>query len=173
MTNIRLRKLSLSDTANIVRWRNQPEVYQNLFNQQPITEAQHTAYYRKYIETGIIKQYIVESDFDGQTVDIGTTFLKNIDQVSKKAEFGIFIGESSARGRGLASAIVTATLAVAFEELHLNRVYLTVFSSNESAIRAYQKSGFKQEGVLRQDFYDGHQYVDVVMMGILRTDYGK
>lgn len=173
MSSIRLRKLSLADTANIVRWRNQPEVYQNLFTRQLITEVQHIAYYHKYIETGIIKQYIVESDIDGKTIDIGTTFLKNIDQVSHKAEFGIFIGESSARGRGLASAIVTVTLAVAFEELKLNKVYLTVLSSNESAIHAYQKSGFIQEGVLRQDFYDGREYVDVVMMGILRVDYEK
>ena len=78
MPNIRLRNLSLSDTANIVRWRNQPEVYQNLFTQQLITAEQHIAYYHKYIETGVIKQYVVEAVIDGQTIEVGTTFLKNI-----------------------------------------------------------------------------------------------
>lgn len=173
MTEIRLRKLSLSDTANIVRWRNQPEVYQNLFTQNLITEEQHTGYFHKYVETGLVKQFVVEANIDGEVIDIGTTFLKNIDQVSKKAEFGIFIGEAIARGRGLASAIATATLAVAFEEMGLNKVYLTVFSNNVPAIRSYEKAGFKQEGVLRQDFFDGKKYIDIAVMGVLKEEWVK
>lgn len=171
MSEIHLRKLTIDDTANIVRWRNQPEVYKNLYTQTLITEEIHIAYFHKYVETGLVKQFIVEADIDGVKTDIGTTFLKNIDSVSQKAEFGIFIGESKARGRGLSNSIVKATLDVAFNEMKLNKVYLTVFGNNAVAIRSYENAGFKQDGVLRQDFFDGKKYVDVVLMSVLSDEF--
>lgn len=177
MADITLRPLTLADTSNIVRWRNQPEVYKNLYSQELITEEQHIGYFHKYVETGLIRQYIIVADIEGVPIDIGTVFLKGIDHVSRKAEYGLFIGESCARGKGFACLIASAALNVAFGELGLNRVYLTVFSENAPAIRSYEKAGFKNEGFLRQDFYDGKQYHDIIVMGVLKEewerDYGK
>lgn len=171
MVEVKLRDLTLADTANIIRWRNQPEVYRNLFSQHQISEEQHTAYYHKFVETGLVRQYVIETIIDESKLDIGTVFLKNIDEMSRKAEFGIFIGEPKARGRGLSSSIVKATLEIAFKEIHLNKVYLTVFSNNVAAIRSYEKAGFKVDGILRQDFFDGERFIDVVIMSILSTEY--
>ena len=171
MNRITLRPIALSDAPNIVRWRNQPEVYRNLFGQFLITEEQHVEYHHKFIETGLVKQYIVEMIDGAGVVDIGTAFLKNIDTVSRKAEFGLFIGELTARGKGLAFEIVQSVLEVAFEDMHLNKVYLSVFSENAPAIRSYKKAGFKTDGVLRQDFFDGQKFVDVILMSILNSEY--
>lgn len=171
MTEITLRPLTLADTSNIVRWRNQPEVYKNLYTQNLITEEQHVGYFHKYVETGLVRQYIIVAEIDGEPTDIGTVFLKGIDRVSRKAEYGLFIGELQARGKGFASAIASAALNIAFNELDLNRVYLTVFVDNIPAINSYVKAGFKREGILRQDFYDGYKYHDIVLMGILREDF--
>lgn len=177
MADITLRPLTLADTSNIVRWRNQPEVYKNLYSQELITEEQHIGYFHKYVETGLVRQYIIVADIEGAPIDIGTVFLKGIDHGSRKAEYGLFIGESCARGKGFACLIASAALNVAFGELGLNRVYLTVFSENAPAIRSYEKAGFKNEGFLRQDFYDGKQYHDIIVMGVLKEewerDYGK
>ncbi len=171
MAEITLRPLTLADTSNIVRWRNQPEVYKNLYTQNLITEEQHVGYFHKYVETGLVRQYIIVAEIDGVPTDIGTVFLKGIDRESRKAEYGLFIGELQARGKGFASAIASAALKVAFYELDLNRVYLTVFADNIPAIKSYEKAGFRKEGVLRQDFFDGEKYVDIICMGIIKSDY--
>lgn len=169
MAEVTLRPLTLADTSNIVRWRNQPEVYKNLYSQELITEEQHTNYYHKYVETGLVRQFIIVANLDGEPVDIGTVFLKGIDFVSRKAEYGLFIGELKARGKGYASAIASAALDIAFGELGLNRVYLTVFADNTPAIKSYKRAGFKIEGTLRQDFFDGNQYHDIIIMGVVKS----
>lgn len=168
---IELRPITLADTVNIVRWRNQPEVYGNLYTRELITEDQHVNYYHKYVESGLVRQFIIVADIDGKSVDIGTVFLKNIDHVSRKAEYGLFIGELWARGKGFANLIAKLTLDFAFNELDLNRVYLTVFSDNIPAIKSYEKAGFKREGLMRQDFFDGLKYRDIIHMGILKADF--
>lgn len=171
MAEVTLRPLTLADTSNIVRWRNQPEVYKNLYSQELITEEQHTNYYHKYVETGLVRQFIIVANLDGEPVDIGTVFLKGIDLVSRKAEYGLFIGELKARGKGYASAIASAALDIAFGELGLNRVYLSVFIENIPAIKSYENAGFKNEGILRQDFFDGNNYHDICVMSILRSEW--
>jgi len=171
MAEITLRPLTLADTFNIVRWRNQPEVYKNLYTQSLITEEQHVGYFHKYVETGLVHQYIIVAEIDGKPKDIGTVFLKGIDRVSRKAEYGLFIGELQARGKGYASAVASATLKIAFNELDLNRVYLTVFADNLPAIKSYERAGFKKEGILRQDFFDGNVFHDIVHMAVLYSDW--
>jgi len=62
-------------------------------------------------------------------------------------------------------------LRYAFDELNLHRVFLQVFSFNQRAINLYEKIGFKQEGQFRQALYRGGKWHDIVVMGILSTEY--
>ncbi|WP_313584252.1 GNAT family N-acetyltransferase [Lacrimispora sp.] len=57
-------------------------------------------------------------------------------------------------------------LEYAFSELNLHRVFLNVFSFNKRAIKLYEKMGFMHEGVLRQVFYRGGDWHDIVIMSI-------
>lgn len=168
---ILLRPISLADTDNIVKWRNTDFVKKNLYTQKELTLEQHIEYYHRFIETGKIAQFIICFQNYDDNVDIGTTFLKNIDEYSKKAEFGIFIGEEDAIGKGFGKSATKQTLDYAFSELGLNRVYLSVFADNTSAIHAYQNSGFIIEGILKQDFFREDGYADVVIMGITHDSW--
>lgn len=168
MCTVTIRPINLSDTDNIVKWRNASFVKKNLYTQKTLTNKQHIDYYYNNIETEKVFQFIIHVQFNDLSQDIGTAFLKNVDWDNKKAEFGIFIGEGSALGRGFGKSATSLVLRFAFESLKLNRVYLTVYSDNIAAINAYRKCGFRTEGILVEDFlrYDG--YVDVMVMGITR-----
>jgi RimJ/RimL family protein N-acetyltransferase len=50
-------------------------------------------------------------------------------------------------------------------------VYLSVLDNNKSAIRSYEKVGFKKEGLLRQDYIRESMKYDVVIMGITADMY--
>jgi len=170
---VELRKIIISDTANIIKWRNSEEVRRNLFSQIELTEEYHIKYLHDIVETGKCFQYIIVIKENGNSIDIGTVFIKNIDYKNCKGEFGIFIGESSARGKGYAKLATIEILRIAFTEIMLNRVYLTVIFDNIAAIKSYEKAGFKMEGRLRSDYCRNGEYVDVIIMGITKEMWYK
>lgn len=67
--------------------------------------------------------------------------LYNIDRKMKTAEFGRILISENARG-GTGQAVIESVIAVAREELGINRIYLEVKKNNSLAIRAYKKTGF-------------------------------
>lgn len=158
--NVELRVLSLFDTSNIVKWRNSAEVKENLFSQDDITEEQHKAYFKKYIETGKIVQFIIIAN----GTDCGTSFLKNIDLDQKEAEFGIFIGEAEFRGKGVGKIATQKTISYGFEKLNLKTIYLTVLENNTQAIKSYENAGFKKSRIITDGYVREGKYFNLIEM---------
>jgi diamine N-acetyltransferase len=102
---------------------------------------------------------------------IGVTHLLGIDWANRSADFGIFIGERSARGEGAGEFATRGILKHAFMDLNLHRVYLTALADNERAIRLYRKAGFVEEGRLRQAVFKNGGYADMLQMAILSHEY--
>lgn len=68
-----------------------------------------------------------------------------------------------ARGRGVGAALLAA--AEQFTREHGGRkLSLRVLSTNEPALRLYERAGFQREGTLRAEFCIHGQYVDDVIM---------
>ena len=68
---------------------------------------------------------------------------------------------------GLGTRMMRKAIELAKEQ-GFHRIGLTVVADNHSAIKVYEKVGFKKEGIARETFYgDDHRYHDEVEMGIL------
>jgi len=102
---------------------------------------------------------------------IGHMGLYRIDHRIGCAEYGILIGESARRGRGLGRACMKFAVEYGFRELNLNRIYAHILAHNEASIRMCRSLGFDLEGCLRQAQFKSGSYVDVVMMSALRDPY--
>lgn len=166
MAKVSLRNITLDDTNNIVKWRNNPNVKKNFCLQDDLTVEVHENWFKTRILTGDVKQFIIKDE--EQNNDVGSTYLRDIDMKNKKAEFGIFIGEDSARGRGIGSESVKLTIKYAFEELKLHKVFLRVFANNIQAIKAYEKAGFEYEGTSKDDIIlPSGEYQDIIFMAII------
>lgn len=167
---IALRPITLEDTPLIVRWRSDPQVYGTLFRQEPITEERHRQWLREMVLSGKCDQFIIVDK--AQNRSVGTVFLKEIDREHLRAEYAIFIGEETARGRGIGSEAARLMTDYGFQQLGLNRIYLYVFASNVRAIASYRSAGFREEGCLREHYHckDG-SFADVLMMSILRSEW--
>lgn len=140
--NVRLRKITLQDTSNIVKWRNSEYVRKNLFTQDDLTEEMHINWFHSKVETGLCAQYIIVVEDNDELHEIGTTFLKGINKEKKEGEFGIFIGEDAYRGKHLSSMATKEIIKIGFQELGLNRIWLSVFEDNLPAIKSYKNVGF-------------------------------
>ena len=77
-------------------------------------------------------------------------------------------------GRGLGRRLLARIMDVAFGDLGANRLWLDVFDDNERARRAYQASGFVEEGLLRDSCLRGDGRLgSLVVMSVLKREYQK
>lgn len=164
-----IRPITEADTDKIVRWRNAPSVMEHFIYRTPLTAEGHLNWYRSRVQTGEVAQFMITDNETGE--EVGSVYLRDIDPVNKKCEYGVFIGEDSCRGKGIGSAAAKLALEYAFEELGLNRVFLRVFADNTRAIKSYENAGFKYEGTFREDVIIDGTGCDMVFMGILRADW--
>lgn len=165
---IYLRPMTRQDTDLILAWRNSEEVRRNFIYQDLFTREGHENWIRNMVETGKVVQMII-CDMEDDT-PIGSVYIRDIDRQHRKAEYGIFIGEEDARGRGVGTAAARMMLDYCFHEEKFHRIYLRVFASNEQAIRSYEKAGFIKEGLLREDVCINGQYRDIVWMAAINPD---
>lgn len=102
---------------------------------------------------------------------IGFAELDGIQWNHQNAWIGIGLGDRANWGKGYGRGAMELILKFAFHELNLHRVQLTVFNYNERAVSPYKKLGFVQEGVLREYLSrDGRRY-DMLMYGLLRSEW--
>ena len=102
---------------------------------------------------------------------IGNVKLGPIQWIHRRATFGIMIGDKKFWGMGLGQEATRLAIEYAFTRLNLLRIDLGVFAEHESAVRCYEKVGFKVEGRMRQDLFCNGEYKDRLWMGILRSEY--
>lgn len=164
-----LREITESDLDLVMEWRNRPEVMNCFFSRTMLTAEGQRKWFASYqVDDTDVMLMIVTHD----GIPIGTMALYHIDNANRKAEFGrVLLADERFSGKGFAYEALELILAYAFKRLMLNRLYLEVFANNESAIRLYEKCGFIREGLLREDYSNGQEYLDVTLMSILKRDY--
>jgi len=167
---VSLRPISRSDTANILKWRNSDNVRSNFVFQDILSREAHERWLNDYIDAGNAVQFIIVVDGLG---DIGSVYLRDVDKRHRKAEFGIFIGEECARGKGFGTVAAKLIVEHAFDVLDLNRVFLRVFADNIYAIKSYESAGFTREGCFIEDVIIDGKPRDMVFMAQLRSEYER
>lgn len=168
---IYLRALELSDVEKLIKWRNDLEVTSWL--------GGNTFFVSKLRENEWVKNAILNDDKDirlaiclkNNNEYIGNINLTSINWINRSAEYSIMIGDRNQWGKGLGKEATLLILKYAFEELNLNRVYLTVRADNEKAKSLYEKSGFTKEGILRKAIYKNSKFIDLIAMSILRDEF--
>lgn len=162
---IYLRFMTYDDTDLIVSWRNTDGVRKNFIYQALFTRESHENWIRTKVETGDVVQMIICET--GSERPVGSVYVRDVDRTHHKAEYGIFIGEADARGKGYGTAAAKLMIRYCFEEMKLHRLFLRVYAENQQAIKSYEKAGFEREALLRDDVCIEGQYRDIVLMGIL------
>jgi RimJ/RimL family protein N-acetyltransferase len=102
---------------------------------------------------------------------IGSTRLQDVDFHHGTAEFVIFIGEPSERGKGHGTEATRLVLDCAFTALGLRNVLLKVYEFNLAGQRVYQKVGFRECGRRHACHFMGGRFWDVIYMECLAQDF--
>ena len=85
------------------------------------------------------------------------------------AEWGFYVAPDAPKGSG--RGLGKHTLLYAFTELSLHKVYAQTLASNERSIQFHQALGFQPEGTLRNQYFDGEHYHDLLCFGLLAQEW--
>ena len=168
-----LREICRNDIQVINSWRNDREIIDTLgASFRYINEETDVNWFNNYISSRSSTIRLAICEKESSTL-IGAGYLLGIDWINRSAEFSIWIGEKSYQGKGAGYFAVKEILNHAFKDLNLNRIHLTVFSTNQRAINLYKKVGFIEEGRLRQAIYKNGGYNDMLQMSILVDEFSS
>jgi ribosomal protein S18 acetylase RimI-like enzyme len=110
--------------------------------------------------------------FDGERL-IGITGFNRMarKRASHRGEIVQVYVDSSYRGQNIGEKLLRHALDYAFTLDGIEQVQLSVISSNKTAIRLYEKLGFKTFGVQSNYFKVGDIYMDQQFMQLFKNDY--
>ena len=164
MTSQRVRTMTLEDLDQVLTWRNHAEVRRYMYTTQQITRSEHTAWFMRKSTDQAVSLLIYE--YDGRPS--GFLSFSKI-RASRIADWGFYVAPDARRGIG--KALGHAALEYAFTELNLHKVCGQVLAFNERSIGFHTALGFKEEGCLRDQHFDGQDFHNVVCFGVLRAEW--
>ncbi len=162
---IYIRPIDEADVAEWVEWRHSDLVKNYYIYMGTFTRQSQLEWMKANVDTGrAVLMIICLSENDRP---VGCVQIKDIDRVHNKGEYGIFIGEKDAQGKGYGNDAAKMMLRCGFEDLKLHRIYLEVIEGNERAIKSYENAGFVKEGLLRDNVLIEGSYRDIVWMAAI------
>lgn len=146
--DVTLREFEESDIPLKVEWINNPANNKFLHYELPARVDKTIKWFHEKDNT---KRIDCTIEYNG--IPVGVIGLLQIDKVNSKAEYYITIGDTSFKRKGIATKATKAIIDYGFNILKLHKIYLTVDSRNEGAIKLYKKFGFIQEGYFVDDLF--------------------
>ncbi len=138
---VSLKLMEEEDYPLIVKWRNLDRVRKNFIYREDFTIQGQYLWKETMIDTGkVVQLMICENDRGGRSV--GSVYFRDIDMKEKCAEYGIFIGEDDALGRGYGNETAVLACRYAREKIGLKSLILRVFTRNTAAVKSYEHAGF-------------------------------
>ncbi|WP_191564275.1 GNAT family N-acetyltransferase [Janibacter melonis] len=106
---------------------------------------------------------------------LGLTGLWDVDWHNRNALTALKIGGSAdVRGRGYGPDAIMAVMAFAFYDVGLHRLHSSILADNAPSVRAYvEKCGWSLEGTSREHIWRHGRAVDLLQIGILRSDFDR
>ncbi|WP_435177806.1 GNAT family N-acetyltransferase [Halorussus sp. AFM4] len=158
-----LRTVEPADYEFVHRHWNDPEVRRGFARSTPRTREDVAEFFEESDDESVHFVACV----DGERV--GFVWLFEIDDVAGRAELGYWVAPDE-QGNGYATELADLAVRYAFDDRGLRKVSARVFEWNDASRRVLERTGFRQEGHLRDHYYVDGERVDASLYGLLRTE---
>lgn len=164
MSGNSIREMIAADLELVLEWRNHIDVRRYMYTQHEISFAEHKSWFERC--SNMPNRHLLIYEQEG--VPLGFVNFNQIND-SDIADWGFYAAPEAPKGTG--RQLGQAALDFAFTQLQLHKICGQALSFNDRSINFHLSLGFRQEGVLRDQFNDGKQYHSVVCFGLLITEW--
>ncbi|WP_010237134.1 UDP-4-amino-4,6-dideoxy-N-acetyl-beta-L-altrosamine N-acetyltransferase [Clostridium arbusti] len=161
---IELIKIQEFDLEMIAKWRMLPDVTKYMYTDPKLTFNIQLNWLKKINNDNAVQYWIIKID----DTKIGVINIYDIDYENRRCSWAYYIGDTSFRGRGIATNLECNIYDYVFHELKLNKLCCEVFTFNERVIEIHKKFGSKIEGTLKNHIWKDKKPYDIVAMAITK-----
>lgn len=152
------------DLEMVREWRNHPNIRQYMYSRHEISPTEHRTWFERSSKDRMQHLLIVEEDGD----PVGFVNLTEIG-FGGVVNWGFYAAPGAPIGTGRKLGITA--LHHAFDQLGFRKLCGQVLEFNMRSIAFHKTLGFREEGVLRDQFFDGEKYHAVICFGLLADEW--
>ena len=148
------------DLERVLAWRNHPDVRRYMYTQHEISLDEHQRWFERNLADPSRHLLIFEENHR----PLGFV---NFNEAGNGgiADWGFYAAPDAPKGSG--RQLGSTALNHAFSQLKLHKVCGQALAYNQRSIQFHQSLGFQQEGILRDQHFDGERYHHVICFGML------
>ncbi|GAA0029530.1 GNAT family N-acetyltransferase [Bradyrhizobium ottawaense] len=168
---LRLRTLFPADCSErYVSWLNQPEI--NRYLETRFGPPHTLESVRNYVSAVAERsdEHLFGIFLDGGVRHIGNIKVGPISSPHRVGDVGLLIGERDCWGRGIATEAIEAVCRYAFAQLRVRKLSAGMYAPNRGSTRAFEKVGWRHEGIRRDHFLLDDKPCDLVILGLRPSD---
>ena len=172
-----LTSIRMEDAETIMKWRN--EQMTALRQSAPLTPSEQKNYFDNVVKPSLSQKQpdLILLRFTFENSLIGYGGLVHIDWGNQRAEVSFLL--ETERGKDTfqygrdCSVFLNLLMQCAFDTLDLNKIFTYSYSHRSFHVNAVEASGFRRDGVLREDTKVDGEWVDAVIASCLKSEYLK
>jgi RimJ/RimL family protein N-acetyltransferase len=166
--NVVLRPITPADRHLLGKWQNDSEIMTGWGLPQPLRphnafDQQIAGNYAIFERSGVLM-------IEGDGTPVGRIDFDKLDMRHRSAELAIYVGETTAQGKGYAGNAIKAISKYLVRQRHVHRIELNVLEWNTRAHDLYLRLGFRDEGLLRDHLRFDGIWQNEFQMALLATD---
>lgn len=163
-----IRLLEHGDLEAARQLHNDETTLLQLSNPFPVSIKQQDLWYETMSLSQTSRRYsIIEADTGAF---VGLFRVDQMDLINRSVCIGLDIVQAR-RGRGYARSVYEYFIDFFFNTVGMNRLFLVTIDSNKAARNLYISLGMQDEGRHREAIWRNGEYVDLIQMSLLRSDY--
>ncbi len=164
LDNGHVRIMQESDLGQVLSWRNHIDVRRFMYSQHEIGSEEHKRWFASASQDN--QRHLLIFEQDGQPQ--GFVQFKQHDN-GVIADWGFYLSPEAEKGTG--KKLGKAALDYIFHDKLFHKVCGEALGFNEKSIKFHLGLGFRQEGILREQYFDGESYHDIYSFGLLSREW--
>lgn len=165
LPEFRLRPANLNDVVPYTYFLADPEVSRWLDDsaQTPMSTGE--------VEALLLRNAWCLWSVDFESRFVGVTSFYEPDLRRGTARFSIVLGDRDCWGKGLGTAVTAQAVDHAFNRLGLRKIESDYLAPHAASRTIHERNGFVEEGTLRADAWRDGQWIDRVVVSLLREEW--
>lgn len=151
------------DREVVRKWRDNENIKRWMYSDHFISPEEHSKFIESLKGNRKNSYWLIK---DPHNNNLGVIYLNRIDLSNKNAYLGIYTNPETAVP-GSSHILIDCLKQLSFDIAKLHTIKLEVVESNKRAFNFYKKSGFSEEGKLKEFVYKDGRWCDVIVMGIV------